>query len=296
MIKRLNLIFRIFLGGLFIFSAIAKLKSTGQFEIVILEQGIVNERAIAAYLTRIIIGFEFFIGLSFFQPYLIKRFFSSLLLLTLVGFTTYLIFLLFQDRAVENCGCFGEIIRVSTGASIIKNLFLMGIVVFIMITYNTKPVNSSRVQLIPILIFIASILLVVFFAPFSGLNSNLFANYTEFSLVGRVDLLRGEYLIVVMNADCEHCKEAATELGELSRKIKDIPQIYYLLFAENSSSVDMFFVLTDTHYPYHLISESEFFNLIGSQPPRFYWLRNGEVLKYWDNNLKENIDHAFLSN
>jgi len=296
MINRLNLIFRILLGVLFIFSAIAKLISPGQFEIVILDPGIVDERAIAAYLARLIIGFEFFIGLSFFQPFLIKRFFSPVLLSILIGFTIYLVFLLFQDGAAENCGCFGEIIQLSAGASIIKNVLLICIVIFIMATSIPKPVNSNTKRILPAVIFITSILLVVVFAPVSGLNSNLFADYTEFNLVGKVDLLRGEYLIAVMNTECEHCEEAAIELGELSNKTKDIPQIYYLLYSQNSSSVDMFFVLTDTYYPYRLISEAEFFNLIGNEPPRFYWLRNGEILEYWDNNLKENLENAFLDN
>ncbi len=37
------------------------------------------------------------------------------------------------------------------------------------------------------------------------------------------------------------------------------------------------------------ISIDDFFELIGNSPPRFYWLENGKVHKFWDDNFIKNI-------
>jgi hypothetical protein len=119
------------------------------------------------------------------------------------------------------------------------------------------------------------------------------AKYTQFEKSGRVDLASGDKLVAVFNAECEHCQETAKELGELAAKSADFPQIYVLMFSEHDSALAAFSKKTNTNYPYHLISEGEFLDLIGNSPPRIYWLREGQIQARWDEEFAQNIMSAF---
>jgi hypothetical protein len=57
--------------------------------------------------------------------------------------------------------------------------------------------------------------------------------------------------------------------------------------------ISIFWEITGATYPYHLISETEFFDLIGDSPPRIYWLNDGEVKARWDDDFTENLRAAF---
>jgi hypothetical protein len=48
--------------------------------------------------------------------------------------------------------------------------------------------------------------------------------------------------------------------------------------------------LTGYDYPYRLIDTDEFFDLIGSSPPRIYVIRNGVVKDILDDNIDEFIE------
>ena len=110
---------QMFLGVVFILSAISKLIAPGLFEITILDQGIFESREIAAYLGRLLIAMELFIGIAFFQPYYLKRIVLPISLLTLVGFTGLLSYSYFIGDT-NNCGCFGEMIKMSPLEAIVK--------------------------------------------------------------------------------------------------------------------------------------------------------------------------------
>ena len=103
---------RIILAAVFIFSAISKLIAPGIFEITILDQGIIESREFAAYIGRFLIGIELFLGIALLQTNYLKQFVLPSTLLTLTGFTILLLFSHFDGNA-NNCGCFGEVIKMS---------------------------------------------------------------------------------------------------------------------------------------------------------------------------------------
>ena len=69
----LKIILQIILGGTFIFSAYSKIITPGLFEILLIDSGIIETRFIAAYLTRLLIGFELALGILIFQPNYLKK-------------------------------------------------------------------------------------------------------------------------------------------------------------------------------------------------------------------------------
>lgn len=285
------LVIRAIVGIVFIFSAISKLKSPGVFEIILIDQGFTSNRLIAAYLSRILISLELFMGIAFFQPYLLKRVVAPLTLISLSAFSVFLFYLMIFAGSTENCGCFGEVIKMSPLESLLKNIVLIGLVIYFLL----KADSGKDKWLFPAVLFVCCIALVFVAFPIHSLKDNVFAKYTNFEPQGRVDLTQGDRLIAVMDVNCQHCQAVAKELGEFDSSTDKLLPLYFLLYQEKEggNSVEYFFYLTNTNYPYHTIGEDEFFSLIGNAPPRIYWLHDGKIKAKWDENFVENIAKAF---
>merc|ERR1711991_877901 len=199
------------LGITFLFSAYTKAVAPGFFEITLMDQGIAPERSIARYLSRFFIGLEFALGLLMLLPFYVKQLMQFTFLL-LGGFTIHLIYL-WSIGDTENCGCFGEMISMTPEQSILKNLVMI-LVAFVV--YKTTQIRQIS-KVIPLGFTGATILSMWMFLPMPNHENFPFETFTQFKPKGRVDLSSGEKLIAIFNLDCEHCQEAATELGELKR-------------------------------------------------------------------------------
>jgi hypothetical protein len=42
-----------------------------------------------------------------------------------------------------------------------------------------------------------------------------------------------------------------------------------------------------------MIDVNTFFDLIGSAPPRVYWVKNGKMMQFWDTEISEGIQKTF---
>jgi hypothetical protein len=175
--------------------------------------------------------------------------------------------------------------------SLIKNIVLIGLVSYLFI----REESDRDKWLLPVVLFLSSFLWVFTAFPIHTLQDNVFTKYTHFEGEERVDLTHGDKLVAVMDVNCQHCQAVAQKLGELDDTTKNLPPIYFLFYNEDeeANSVEYFFYLTSTNYPYYKISEDEFFDLIGSSPPRIYWLQDGKIKAQWDENIMENLMEAF---
>jgi len=288
-VERIKPILRLLVAGVFIFSAISKLLSVGIFEITIVEQGIFSTRIQAAYPARFLIAFELFLGMALLLPYFYKRIILPLALATLSAFTLLQLYQMIFGVETQDCGCFGEMIKMSSTESLLKNILLLGLGVYL---YRT-PFDEKRNAIIPSMLALGSLAVVLLIAPVRQEYDAHFAKYTKFEKAGRVDLTAGDKLVAVFNADCEHCQETARELAALSATHAGVPEVYVLMFSESDSSISAFAEKTNTDYPYHVISEDEFFELIGNSPPRIFWLHHGRIQARWDEAFAMNILAAF---
>jgi uncharacterized membrane protein YphA (DoxX/SURF4 family) len=280
---------RFLLGAVFIISAISKLLVPGLFEIAIVDQGLAATREQAAYPARLLIAFELFLGIALFFPFFLKRVILPLVILTLAAFTLLQGYQIFFGEQTADCGCFGKLLPMSSGESLLKNLVLLGLSFWLWKVTR----EERRNFILPASLAVASVAAVFLMAPVRGNYDGSFAKYTQFERAGRVDLTSGDKLVAIFNADCEHCQQAARELKQLMETDNDLPEMYVLLFSENDGLTQAFWEVTATAYPYHLISENEFFDLIGDSPPRIYWLHDGNINARWDDSFVENIRSAF---
>ncbi len=284
----LILFLRLIIAGTFILSAISKLLAPGLFEIILINQGVFSDRTIAAYFSRILIGFELAIGLLHLQPYYLKKIVSPITLMVLILFSIQLVYLMAAGNH-ENCGCFGELIKMSPWQTLMKNIFLCAVVI---IMYRNIDSRNEK-YFIPLLITVTAFAGTFSLAPIQQRENSSFADYTWFEGEGNVDLAQGGKLIAVFNVECEHCQSVATEIGMLEKEIPNFPKTYVLFFNEGDGSVELFNSLTGTHFPYRMIKTNEFFRLIGNSPPRIYVLRDGVIQQSLDDNIIAELKALF---
>ena len=285
--KIVSKILQLLLGTTFLFSAYTKAVGPGFFEITLMDQGIAPDRIIASYLARFFIGLEFALGFLMLLPFYVKRLMQFTFFL-LGGFTLHLIYL-WSIGDTDNCGCFGEMISMTPEQSIIKNMIMLAIAFVVFRLAQTKKIKI----IIPIVFSAATIISMWIILPIPNHKEFPFESFTHFETRGRVDLSSGENLVAIFNLDCEHCQQAATELGELKRNQENFPELYVLYFQEGSTTVEDFESITQSSFPYDLIEVNTFFDLIGDSPPRVYYLKDGKVLGIWDLNILRNIVNTF---
>ena len=285
--KIVSKILQLLLGTTFLFSAYTKAVGPGFFEITLMDQGIAPDRIIASYLARFFIGLEFALGFLMILPFYVKRLMQFTFFL-LGGFTLHLIYL-WSIGDTDNCGCFGEMISMTPEQSIIKNMIMLAIAFVVFRSAQTKKIKI----IIPIVFSAATIISMWIILPIPNHKEFPFESFTHFETRGRVDLSSGENLVAIFNLDCEHCQQAATELGELKRNQENFPELYVLYFQEGSTTVEDFESITQSSFPYDLIEVNTFFDLIGDSPPRVYHLKDGKVLGIWDLNILKNIVNTF---
>ena len=285
--KIVSKILQLLLGITFLFSAYTKAVGPGFFEITLMDQGIAPDRIIASYLARFFIGLEFALGFLMLLPFYVKRLMQFTFFL-LGGFTLHLIYL-WSIGDTDNCGCFGEMISMTPEQSIIKNMIMLAIAFVVFRSAQTKKIKI----IIPIVFSAATIISMWIILPIPNHKEFPFESFTHFETRGRVDLSSGENLVAIFNLDCEHCQQAAIELGELKRNQENFPELYVLYFQEGSTTVEDFESITQSSFPYDLIEVNTFFDLIGDSPPRVYHLKDGKVLGIWDLNILKNIVNTF---
>ena len=285
---KLTLLLRIILGLVFIFSAYTKFISPGITEVILIDHGIVSARETAAIIVRLLIGIEFTLGILLIMPYSLRTIVIPSTILFLIIFTGYLGYTGLILKDTQNCGCFGEMIKMSPIESIIKNVVL---IFFLILLFKFS--NEKRNYFVTPALTILCITSVFVFLPINSQKEFKFASYTNFEGEGRVDLSNGEKLIVILNLECDHCQALAQELSETKNRNNKLPKIYTLLFKEGNVTVDSFKTMTKFDFPYHMIDMNEFLNLIGQSPPRIYWLKDGKVKEIWDGDFQKKLLQNF---
>lgn len=163
------LILRVALGALFILSGIAKLDSIYQFEQDIFKAGVTNWDIIP-YLSRFTIAFEILLGICFFHHEGLKRFSIPATFAMLVIFTIHLSYTVITAGGFEgNCGCFGNKIPMTPFSSLIKNIVMLGALVYL---YKTPIQKPAREVFIPISLGALSFVFVFVFFPVKSYVTN----------------------------------------------------------------------------------------------------------------------------
>lgn len=302
---------RVFLFALFVFSAVTKMFPIFPFEKQLVDLGFADW-CLAPYLARLIIGIELGLGIALIQNHYLKRFVIPATALLLIAFCIHLSYQIAIGQS-GNCGCFGQFIEMTPTEALIKNIITLGLLTWLFRISKEKNINQ-RFSIV-LLIGVFSILFMFVYFPFSpcgkkcpecpqlpcppsdtvfvpigdtiippvnpGPNpvTSKFSSLNVFD--GRpVSIDKGKKIVCFFIPGCDHCREAAKAITELS-KDPNFPKVYIYFGDEEVEKIDEFFQVAGKRYPYQVLGMGEFFTLMGpkGETPGVLYLWNGNIQK-----------------
>jgi len=230
------------------------------------------------------------IGLLIFYRPRITFALTSLLWLAFLGATTWA----WLTGATEECGCFGAWVKYSPGQAVFENLILMVVTLAAWVCHKEVPSSHSRAKTLGVVMafFVGLSLPFVFGFPISRIVQSAWETMeVELSRVqiqglDPVDLSHGSHLIILLDTECEHCKEALPIMDALAEG-GDLPPLIALCM--NGESDRMRFAET-FHPAFSLgqIKEDVFWRLLGQgDVPRTILLRDGRIQNVWDHHVPD---------
>lgn len=290
--KNITLISRILISALFLLSAVAKLYPTPLYGITkVFEEGQLIPMGFssdfAPFLSRLIIGFEFFIAFAILQSHYIKKLVIPSTILLLSVFCIDLAIDIFGG-VDENCGCFGQLIPMTPMEAFIKNIFTILLLLFIYRNVTDKEKSSflllfNGYLIISVLMF--SLL------PIATNSSNKqvssFSSYVDSDF----DINNGKKILCFFDAGCDHCMDAAKSLTELSTNNNSFPDVHIVFSDTEQDKIPEFLKYAGSEFSYQVM---EFYNpddeinsyleVLGFEyeNPVVIYYNNGNQMRFFD--------------
>ena len=225
------------------------------------------------YFSPIIISVEIFLGFIFILNYSSNRIkiytILFLVILTIVFLYGYYIL------NIKDCSCFGNLVSFSIEQFLLKNLFLIGI---LLILLNYQSINRSiNWQFIVPLIFSGITLLI------TTLDLNKERN-NVFDIIGKTNKVlsaqiksTGNELVFVFNPNCPHCMAAIKTLNKLSQD-KDLNSVIGI-YPEGYSKLDLeaFIKKTNPIFKIRPFKEDVTLAKLINAYPTFIYFENGVI-------------------
>ena len=161
-------------GLLFIFSGVVKLFPIQLFEFQIVSQHL-SSYALVPFLSRGLISFEICLGILLLQRASLKKIVIPAAIALLVIFSVYLIISIILKTGGSNCGCFGQVLPMSVTSALIKNIFLIGLLVFAYIKIEND--RAGRLY-IPVVLFVCAFIGIALLFPIKKYEEPIVAKTT----------------------------------------------------------------------------------------------------------------------
>ena len=287
--ESLKIVFREFLGLVFILSAVAKLAGADNFELYVFSLGAFSLGA-SFVIARLVIALELFLGVWLMlntHPKLSIKLAAAVL----AGFSAFLVVMIIKGSK-DNCHCFGDLVDFTPVQSLIKNAVLLGITV---LSLKVKPFNIPYKNLIVSLVAVASLAAVFIISPpdnfryseyaIDGFNQEVFDKAVA---DGQIDaaLAEGDDVICFFSFGCEFCHMTAKKLSVmLSRGDFEGSAVNVLIagkYDDFDAEAAAFFA--DSQLPYNSIdtlSAATFLRITNGHYPVVIHTLDGHLLQQW---------------
>ena len=290
--KNITLIARVLISALFLLSAVAKLYPTPLYGITkVFEEGQLIPMGFssdfAPFLSRLIIGFEFFIAIAILQGHYIKKLIIPSTILLITVFSIDLSIDIFGG-VDENCGCFGQLIPMTPIEAFIKNIFTILILMFIYRNVSDKKESSFLLLLNGYLII--SVLMFSLLPIATNSNNRQVSSFSTY-VDSEFDINNGQKILCFFDAGCEHCMDAAKSLTKLSSEISDFPKIHIIFSDLEEEKIVDFFKYAGAEYSYQVIpfyneddEVNSYLEILGYEyeNPAIVYLNNGNQIRFYD--------------
>lgn len=288
------------LSATFLFSGWSKIYSEDafdNFQWTFLDLGI-KSIMVSGIIARVMIGFEFMLGLFLLAHIFLKQFTYKAVIAVLVVFILYLLVVIMKQGNAGNCGCFGDKLAMTPLQAIWKNIAMIVVTVLLMYIY---PGKSYKYQEYAVMF----LCLTSFSAPFlinnmylgtspvkytQPIDLNLLYKYTP---VPDRDLRKGKHIIAFMSLTCPHCKKAAYLLHIIHREHPEIP-VYMVLDGADAHKKAFFDETHAADVPHIIYPHTDDFALMaGPAVPSIYWINDG-VIEYKSKYAYYQLDPAYM--
>ena len=290
--KNITLISRLLISALFLLSAIAKLYPTPLYGITkVFEEGQLIPMGFsedfAPFLSRLIIGFEFFIAFAILQTHYIKKLIIPSTILLLIIFNVDLALDIFVGND-ENCGCFGQLIPMTPSEAFIKNIFTILLLFFIYRNVNDKKESNFLLLLNGYLII--SVLMFSLLPIATNSSSNQISSYSTY-VNEDFNINDGKKILCFFDAGCEHCMDAAKSLTEIANNSIEFPDVHIIFSDTEEGKIPDFLKYSGKEYSYQIM---EFYNpddeinsyleVLGYEyeNPVVIYYNNGNQMRFYD--------------
>lgn len=285
----------ILFSTVFIFSAIAKVIYLDQFELYVFSFQHFSFNT-AAILSRLLISFELMIAI-FILTHTYFKFSWNLAIGSLSVFTVFLLVLVI-NKSEDHCHCFGEVIKMSPLASLVKNLVLIALLIVI---------RKSKEQLFRFdnliagsLVFACMIIPTAvskpdFIKKYSKIEfeQNPLINLQSVDSVKIAPFLQGKKVLIFLSPTCEHCKLAIKKVTHMALR-NNIKNEVMCIFIGKNDQIHKFFKESKAYsFEYISINTKIHMSITQGKVPRIYFSDNGitkEVFRYQELTEKDILE------
>lgn len=287
MLKRiLFIVLSMLMGGVYIFSAYAKLHPIEPFEYTFVDMGVASWR-LAPFVARFFIGLEFFLGVLFICNFKIRT--TSLIsAVVLVFFSLYLLGLMFIAGNKGNCGCFGEYLVMTPLQALVKNIIMLGFTWPLYKYYSGFTFRKDKIVFYIVLLGALvtphilnyvdldySAAYLTKHEDFYKLELDTVYKYAKVNAPPKT-LSRGKHIIAFMSVTCPHCRIAAKKMKIMKEKNPNI-SIYFVLNGDLKDFKAFFDDTKATNIPYCNLNGKGFIYIAGTTLPYICLVNNSIV-------------------
>lgn len=278
------IILQLILGIAFLVSGYSKLPTLETFGWTIAETGWFNW-AVSEWIARFIIGLELFIGVLFIAQFGIRKVARPIAVITILFFSAYLLYILGNYGNEANCGCYGELIPMTTKESLVKNAVLLFL---LLINFRfTLDLDFRFKKIIQLILLLLSLVLpFLYLLPDSiyilpkeevlneTINRSIIRKFSKDSVVEH------KMILAIVSPGCKYCRKAANRMRVMKERHPELPFLF--AFGGSGDGIEDFYKDTKAQkIPYILIdNKAAFVELNGRNAvPTIKWIEGDKCIR-----------------
>ncbi len=274
----IKIVIRILLGAIFIVSAITKMLSIDSFEIFIFSFGIMSLN-LSFLVARLVISAEISLGLMLITGWRQKL--TVVLSMTMLTvFTGFIIYLILSAKA-DHCYCFGDIIKMSNPASVIKNIVLAGL---LLISTPSREIRIKHRTLIFSVLVVISLTIPMALTPPAFLVNNWYAKRITYNEQLFYDFIKesprlasGKKVIAFFGTGCIYCKMAAQKISVIATKSGKEEHFEYIFWGKEEEVENFFIETGSVRFNSTVLDADKFLKIINGRMPLIILVDNGII-------------------
>ena len=291
-------IVRIFVGLVFVFSAVTKYISIEAFDMFVFEHGLFSW-VFTTFATRILISFEAVLGLLLLSG-IYLRFTRVATVGVLVLFTLYVALkpYFFPNVGEENCHCFGTVLLLSDSQTIIKNLVLLALSPFLFLGGGWQTIKAKWFVLIFSVVALSSAFIIrppdvivhAIYGKQAELDEAKFDDLLDYLSSEGMDVRHGKKILCLYAPICKHCQRTAIKLNVMINRHSLDKACFVNVFWGHDKMVDAFYKRTEVGKDMTtcIVPAPMFLSATKGKQPVVVLLDNGGIVElYKSTNLNE---------